>query len=295
MKLHILTYLTLLAAASLKACPCGCTQCPVDTSQLHFNPTQRISFEVREDLIKQDERTHNAGVDFTVDHRITTLITEMRVGELRWSLSLPRVERITREATSAKVAGLGDALVRVRIPTKHFDVIAGIKLPTGASDKALSAPRRYLQLGTGSTDVLLSIRSEHTWSEQTNSYVQLNAQSAVLSDQHFRPGRSIGLSLGFQQKITDAFALAIQGDVIRQFRDMNTMHVIDNSYAEDAESSMLSTSISPGFIWSPQPTIRAFIYLTEPLKTRNYAQTAGETVNPMHASRIVSFGLIVQF
>ena len=287
--------LVLFATTSLPGCPCGCSRCPVDTLQLQFNPTERIAFEIREDWITQDERMHNAGVDFTVDHRISTLTTEINTDGIRWSLALPRIERITRETTDVKTVGLGDALLRARLTTDQFDIIVGIKLPTGASDQTLSAPRRYLQLGTGSTDVLFGIRSEQRWSEQTTSYVQFNAQSAVFSDKNFRPGRTVGLSFGFCQKITGAFACAVQGDVTRQFRDKNTMHRIDSRYAEDEESSTLSASISPGFIWSPQPTMRAFIYLTEPLNTRNYAQAGGETINPMHTSRIVSLGLILQF
>lgn len=304
MKTIHLTLLTLAAAASLRACPCGCMRPNVDTlPERALADGNTWSVDLRHDAIDQNERNDGAHAHFVAWHRYDTLAIETRLGDTTWSLSIPRVERIVSTNllppatnTTQSYSGLGDASLTARTDWQGMTLTAGVKLPTGQSDRTLAIPRRYLQLGTGSTDLLIGVRKDIAAGSTLGAFAQITAQAPVAHDDHFRPGSTLDAALGVRIRLGEAVTLAAQISATRQFRDSNTMMAVDAAYAEDLESSVLSTTFTPGVIWSPNAKTRVYAYVSEPIGTKNYAlKSSGATINPVHASTIVSIGLTRQF
>jgi hypothetical protein len=290
-----ITLSLLLAAAGAQACPCGCVRTPADSALDRLGAGQSLAVELRHDVITQEERSDGATPHIGADHRITTLGIDTRLGGILWSLALPRVERemrITSTGATQTINGLGDVSLTARVPFQGAEILAGIKLPTGDSDTALLVPRRYLQLGTGSTDLILGVRWEGEVGDKlARGFVQLAGQAAVDADEHFRPGETLGLSAGLSRELGAGFSVVLQAAAVRQFRDHNTMVSVDPTYGEDKESETHSIFVTPGLVWQSGSGTRAYVLLTESVDERNYAEQGGRTVNPIHATRVVTVGL----
>lgn len=305
MNLTRFTFLTLAAAASLRACPCGCMRPSVDTlPERALGAESTWSIDIRHDAIDQDERNDGAHAHFVAHHRYDTVVVETRAGSATWSLSIPRIERIVSTNlappatnTTQSYSGLGDASLSGRFDWQGLMVTAGAKLPTGESNRTQAIARRYLQLGTGSTDLLAVVRKDlGAPNAAVTGFAQLGAQIPVLSDDHFRPGATVDAALGIRVRLNGELSVAAQVSATRQFRDRNTMGSVDSAYAEDLESSVLTTTFAPGLIWTPNHKTRVYLYLSEPMSTKNYAlKPTGATINPVHASSVVSIGLTRQF
>lgn len=305
MKFNSFTLMTLAAAASLSACPCGCMRPSVDTlPERALDTGSAWSVDVRHDTIDQNERNDGAHAHFIAQHRYDTVAIESRFGAATWSLSLPRIERIVSTNlvapatnTTQSYSGLGDASLAARFGWQGLMITAGVKLPTGESRRTLDVSRRYLQLGTGSTDLILGLRKDLTDAGSTfGSFVQIGAQIPVAHDETFRPGATFDAALGFRLKLNSELTLAAQASAVRQFRDSNTTSQVDAAYAEDLESSVLSTTYTTGLIWTPNDKTHVYIHISEPMSTKNYAlKSTGATINPVHASSVVSIGLTRQF
>ncbi len=305
MKLTSFTLFSLAAAATLQACPCGCVRPSVDTLPERALGTESTwSVDFRHDTIEQDEREDSAHAHFVARHRYDTVIIETRTGATTWSLSIPRIERIVSTNllppatnTAQSYAGLGDVSLSGRFEWQGMTVTAGAKLPTGESNQTLATSRRYLQLGTGSTDLLLALRKDFGVSgAMVTGFAQLGTQTAVVSDDNFRPGATVDAAIGIRLRLNEELSLAAQVSATRQFRDKNTMGTVDAAYGEDLESSVLSTTFTPGVIWTPNAKTHVYAYISQPMSTKNYAlKPTGATVNPVHASTILSIGLTRQF
>lgn len=298
-------FILLTAATSLSACPCGCMRPSVDTlPERALGADSSWSVDVRHDSIDQNERNDGAHAHFIARHRYDTVAIETRLGQATWSLSLPRIERIVStnllppaSNTTQSYAGLGDANLTARFAWLGLTVTAGAKLPSGESDRALDVARRYLQLGTGSTDLILGLRKDLTGPQATlGGFVQVGMQAPVAHERTFRPGTTLDATLGGRLRLNGELALAAQLSATRQFRDSNTTGRVDAAYAEDLESSVLSTAYTAGIIWTPNARTHVYVHVTEPMSTRNYAlKPTGATINPVHASSVVSVGLTRQF
>ena len=117
---------------------------------------------------------------------------------------MPRINRIVRSNiaptvpipnpvnTRQEVVGLGDVSLTTRFAWSDYTVIAGVKLPTGTDDLTLNVSRRYLQPGTGSTDLILGLRRDYSAADDLpQCFWQVGAQGAVASDANFRPGTTL--------------------------------------------------------------------------------------------------------
>lgn len=305
MKLSSLTLITLAAAATLQACPCGCMRPSVDTlPERALGEGSTWSVDVRHDSIDQNERDGGAHAHFIARHRYDTVTVESILGGATWSLSLPRIERIVSTNlappatnTSQSYSGLGDASLTARLNWQSLTFTAGAKLPTGEKNRALAVSRRYLQLGTGSTDLVLGLRVNFGGASDTvTGFAQIGSQLPIAHDANFRPGATIDAAIGLRAKLGAEVTLAAQVSATRQFQDKNTMGSVDSAYAEDLESSVLTTTFTPGLIWTPNAKTRVYMYLSEPMSTKNYAlKPTGALINPVHASSVVSIGLTRQF
>ncbi|MEY4306847.1 MAG: hypothetical protein RJA95_215 [Verrucomicrobiota bacterium] len=319
----LFSLLALGAYTEAQACPCGCVKICVDNlaDRPAVTPAAPFVLDVRFDAIDQNERNDAAHAHWYGSHFLTTATVETQLGGQTWTLSVPRIERHLHTDKTAvgatnytqNVVGLGDITLGTRFAWSGFTVNAGVKLPTGNDHIVFADPdgglsRRYLQPGTGSTDVLAGLRkdfgaADSAWSE----FVQLQAQGAVASDANFRPGTTISLGAGVRYKVTDSLAVSLQGSLLRQFRDKNTMRLDPTTprqaatpsksvYDEDLESGGLTTSLAAGLSYKFSGATSAYLFYSQPVETRNYvAKSATSLVNPVHATAIWSLGLSHSF
>jgi hypothetical protein len=310
-RVALFSLLAIGAYTEAQACPCGCVRVPVDN--LMDRPaaaTSPFTFDLRYDYVDQNLRNNDAHAHFFAVHRNITSTLETNFAGQVWSLSIPRVDRTIRSNivptilnpnptnTSQDVNGLGDIAVSTRFKWSDYTVIAGVKLPTGEDDLTLNVARRYLQPGTGSTDLMLAIRREyaadadHPW-----FFWQVGAQGAVASDPNFRPGTTLSGTLGVRYGWTETLNFSLQTTAIRQFRDKNTMNAAGfTAYAEDLESAAFSTHIAAGLTYQLGAKTSAYLFYSTPLKNNNLAsRTNGTLVNPVHSSEIWSLGLSHSF
>ena len=322
-RVALLSLLALGAYTEASACPCGCVKICVDNlaDRPAVSAASPFVLDLRFDAIDQNERNDAAHAHWYGSHFLTTGTVETQIGGQTWFLSIPRVERHLHTDKTAvgatnytqNLVGLGDITLGTRFAWNGFTVNAGVKLPTGQDDVIFADPdgglsRRYLQIGTGSTDVLAGIRkdfgaADSAWSE----FVQLQAEGAVASDVNFRPGTTVSLSAGVRYKLTDSLAASLQGSLLRQFRDKNTMRLDPTTprqvaapsksvYDEDLESGGLTTSLAAGLSYKISGATSAYLFYSQPVETRNYvAKSATSLVNPVHATAIWSLGLSHSF
>ena len=310
-RVALFSLLALGVYTEAQACPCGCVRVPVDN--LLDRPaaaTSPFTVDVRYDYVDQNRRNSDAHAHFLAVHRNVTTTLETNLGGQVWSLAIPRVDRTLRTNilpslanpnpvnTTQDVNGLGDIALSTRFKWSDYVVIAGVKLPTGADDLTLNVSRRYLQPGTGSTDLQLAVRREyaadadHPW-----FFWQLGAQGAVAYDANFRPGTTLTGTLGARYDWTQSLKFSLQTTAIRQFRDKNTMNAAGfTAYAEDLESAAFSTHIAAGLTYALGAKTSAYLFYSTPLKNNNLATRAnGTLVNPVHSSEIWSVGLAHSF
>jgi hypothetical protein len=310
-RVALFSLLALGAYTEAQACPCGCVRVPVDN--LLDRPAAAASpftFDVRYDYVDQNRRNNDAHAHFFAVHRNITSTLETNLGGQVWSLAIPRVDRTIRTNivpsmanpnpvnTSQDVNGLGDIALSTRFKWSDYTVIAGVKLPTGEDDLTLNVSRRYLQPGTGSTDLMLAVRREysadavHPW-----FFWQVGAQGAVAYDANFRPGTTLTGTLGARYDWTESLKFSLQTTAIRQFRDKNTMNAAGfTAYAEDLESAAFSTHIAAGLTYQLGAKTSAYLFYSTPLKNNNLSDRPnGSQVNPVHSSEIWSLGLSHSF
>ena len=322
-RLALLSLLALGAYTEARACPCGCVKVCVDNlaDRPAVSAASPFVLDVRFDAVDQSERNDAAHAHWYGSHFLTTATVETQLGGQTWFLSVPRIERhlhtdktaVGATNYSQSVVGLGDITIGTRFAWSGFIVNAGVKLPTGKDDIVFADPdgglsRRYLQPGTGSTDVLAGIRkdfgsADSVWSE----FVQLQAEGSVASDVNFRPGTTLALSAGVRYKLTDSLAASLQGSLLRQFRDKNTMRLDPTTqrqvaapaksvYDEDLESGGLTTSLAAGLSYKISAATSAYLFYSQPIVTRSYVEKSlTSLVNPVHATAIWSFGLTHTF
>jgi hypothetical protein len=306
-RVALFSLLALGAYTEAQACPCGCVRVCVDN--LADRPAATVSpftVDVRYDYVDQNRRNSDAHAHFLAVHRNITSTIETSLGGQVWSLAIPRVDRtITTNSTNPNVVntsqdinGLGDIAVSTRFKWSDYTVIAGVKLPTGEDDLTLTTSRRYLQPGTGSTDLMLAVRREyaadadHPW-----FFWQVGAQGAVAHDANFRPGTTVSASTGVRYAWTSSLDFSLQATAIRQFRDKNTMNAAGfTAYAEDLESAAFSTHAAAGLTYKLGAATSAYVFYSTPMKNNNLSDRPnGTEVNPVHSSEVWSVGLSHSF
>ncbi len=311
MKKNLLLLLALGAYTTAQACPCGCVKVCVDTLyDRPAAPAGAYTLDLRLDLIDQNERNDAAHAHWYGSHDILTATVETTIAGQTWSLSVPRIERRLNTVKvpslanpnptqyHQQVVGLGDIALSTRQNWAGFTVNAGVKLPTGKDNIVFADPagglsRKYLQPGTGSTDLLLGVRKDFgVASDKFTEFLSLQAQVPLLSDAHFRPGSTLSLNGGVRYQVTGSLSFSAQASLLRQFRDKNTEKDVNAQYAEDLETGGLTTSVAAGLTYKVAAGTNAYVYFSKPLEIRSYVpRAASALVNPVHAADIWSVGL----
>ncbi len=294
----ILGFLALGVFTTAQACPCGCVKVCVDNlGERPATQAGAYTLDLRYDYINQDERNNGAHAHFTALHRNLVATLETQLFGQTMAISVPRIDRtLNTSSSTGNLVGLGDLSISTRFPWEGYTVIAGIKLPTGKDDLVLNVPRRYLQPGTGSTDLLLGLRKDFGLSTDAfTQFLQIQAQGSVLSDVTFRPGSIVSVSGGLRYKLNDQWSASLQATYLRQFRDKNIQSTVDATYSEDLESGGFETILAAGLSYKMNQSTSAYVFYSEPVKVESKVPKTGGLVNPVHATGIWSIGVIHSF
>ena len=272
MRFHPLTFLI----AGFPAFACGVCGCATHTdwaSQgIWSGPGLRLS--LRTDYFNQDQlRSGRGSVDragFSLpaetELQTQTISRALTLG-LDWSptdtwgfnLALPYVHRThetvaegDEEASASRHVGLGDVRFVVRYlgfrEDRSFGVLLGLKAATGRRDEAFaSGPRagepvdRGLQLGTGSTDLLVGLTRFGEFNGPWSHFASAQFQVALSHGVGFRPGNAFTGVLGLRRTGAGAVQPQVQLTV-------RTEQAESGTEADASNSGATLVHVTPGLV-----------------------------------------------
>jgi hypothetical protein len=197
------------------------------------------------------------------------------------SVTLPAVDRKHRhihnhegeaEEEAWDFTELGDVRVlgRYQFPAVQNDpeklrfsgVTFGLKLPTGKYDVANDegeVAERSLQPGTGTTDLLIGAYYREALPLANSSwFIQAQAQLAMNSRADFKPGKQLGIDLGYRYDASDKLGLMLQLNYHVKDRD-------DGAQAEPEDSGSRNLSLSPGVSYAFAKGAQIYAFLQKPI------------------------------
>jgi hypothetical protein len=250
---------------------CGCTLSS-DWDSESYSRAAGWRIDLRQDFVHQNRL--RSGTDFvdrdgiatpadreielaTINRYSTVGIDYSPNSDWSFSLQLPFTDRPhwtipegETESSYSTVQGLGDIRLLARYQgfskSRNFGVTAGLKLPTGAHDATFKKGSeagepldRGLQLGSGSTDLLLGAYRFGNLGQDWDWFVQGQAQVAVATADHYRPGNALNLNAGLRWLGNAHFAPQLQINGRVSARD-------SGFEADAANSGGSSLYLSPG-------------------------------------------------
>jgi hypothetical protein len=294
-----LTLLAISAALSMtmplaRACSsCGCTL-NADWATQGLAAGKGWRFDVRYDYFNQSDLRSGTGsvdrasievpseeeVQQTTVNRNTTFGLEYSPNA-NWgvSLLLPYFDRFhttigegDTDLSSSQSDGIGDLRVIARYagfsPDHTSGLQFGLKLPTGRSDDTFrSGPLtgeivdRGLQLGTGSTDLLVGAYHFGALAQNWDYFAQAMLQQPLGSKDDFKPGTGVNLSIGTRYVASSFFMPQVQINVRAEKRESGANADIDNSGATLAY-------LSPGFTLNFSRRFAGFMFVQAPIWQR---------------------------
>lgn len=221
------------------------------------------------DEIRTINRNVVAGFDFTLGP------------DWALSLQLPFVARDhghihnhhgARIPQSWDVDGLGDARLLTRRSLSRRDntswnMLAGVKLPTGDYDQANSAgevAERTLQPGSGTTDAVVGLHYETTASWRGTAarrFVGVQTQMPLRERDHYRPGAQYSIDLGVDYALSQDWKGLLQLNAQIKGRDRG-------AEAEPTDSGGSFVWLSPGLSYSVSSGHQLYGFVQLPLYQR---------------------------
>ena len=164
------------------------------------------------------------------------------------------------------LSGVGDVRVSGRYQLETGSIViglhGGLKLPTGkfrATNNAGEEAERTLQLGTGSTDIVVGAFAKGTNADTPlRWFVQSQWQHAIATKDGFRPGDDITLDLGLRYGVTHAFATNVQLNTRYKRRD-------SGANSEPDESGGTYIYFSPGMSYAFATGTQIYAFVQVPL------------------------------
>lgn len=111
-------------------------------------------------------------------------------------------------------------------------VNAGLKLPTGKDDVAYGDGTRAepgLQPGTGTTDAIVGGYMRQSFGPHLSWFGQINFQSAMNSNDNFKPGNKTRIDLGVRYTASEAISLLLQANLLHAAKDKGARAEPDNT------------------------------------------------------------------
>ncbi len=282
------TPLTALACSS-----CGCTL-NADWATQGLASGKGWRFDVRYDYFNQSDlrsgsdSVERGSIPLPSEHEVqqTTINRNTTFGleyspNANWGVSvlLPYFDRFhttigegDTDLSSSQSSGIGDLRVIARYagfsPDHTSGIQFGLKLPTGRTDDTFrTGPLtgeivdRGLQLGTGSTDLLVGAYHFGMLATNWDYFAQAMLQLPVTSKNDFKPGTGINLSLGTRYVASEFFVPQLQVNVRAEKRESGANADIPNSGATLAY-------LSPGFTLNFSRRFAGFVFVQAPIWQR---------------------------
>lgn len=144
----------------------------------------------------------------------------------------------------------------------------GIKLPTGQFNSPfISGPQqgqlldRGVQLGTGTTDVLIGVYNFGALSPDWGYFAQALVQQSLNSREDFKPGTGVNMNLGLRYTASSTWVPQLQINARIEKREQGANADIENSGAS-------LVYLSPGITWNLSRRFSAFAFVQVPLYQR---------------------------
>lgn len=284
----------LLAPSAARACSaCGCTL-NSDWGSQGLAASGGWRFDARFDFFEQDqlrEGTNSVargGLGLPNEREVQQSTTNRNYGfsldyspNKNWgvNVALPWYDRshATIAAGDTQIStshdqGIGDARVVARYSgfdaQRSTGLLFGLKLPTGnTSDTFRSGPQqgaivdRGLQLGTGTTDLILGVYHFGALADDWGYFGQATVQQALDSHDGFKPGTGLNLNLGLRYTANETFAPQLQLNARAEKREQGANADVDNSGAT-------LVYLSPGVTWNVSPRFSAYAFMQAPIYQR---------------------------
>jgi len=192
----------------------------------------------------------------------------------------------------SRSAGIGDLLLLGRYQgfsqDRSFGLQLGVKLPTGRTgDTFATGPLagetvdRGLQLGTGTTDVLVGVYKFGTLRPKWGYFASALAQFSTGGKDGFRPGNALNLSAGVRYTGFDVFTPQLQ-------LNLRAENPETGANADTANSGATLAYLSPGLTASLNSSLQLFAFLQFPV----YQRVSGYQLEPRY---LLSVGLNYRF
>ena len=304
----------LAAAAPASACgACGCTL-NSDWSAQGYASGAGFRLDLRFDYFNQDQQRmglHAAdlsGITFPASREIqrqtlnrNTTLTLDWSPNADWGVTLiapayTRSHETIAEGdtavSSSRSSGIGDLRLLGRYQgfseDHSFGVQFGVKLPTGRTDDVFDAgPQaggtvdKGLQLGTGSTDLLLGVYKFGDATLQWGYFAQASLQVAVSHKDGFRPGNGLNVNAGVRYTGWDKVTPALQLNVRAEQPE-------SGAEADRANSGATLAYLSPGVTVHLTNQVHLYAYVQVPV----YQRVTGLQIEP---KALYSLGLHCNF
>ncbi len=289
-----LLFCSVAFAPSAMACSaCGCTL-NSDWATQGLAATGGWHFDLRDDYFDQSQL--RSGTDavsrsslsipndaeiqqYTINRNVTASVDYSPNRNWGINVSLPYFDRShatiaegDAEISSSHDNGIGDLRVVARY--SGFDaqrgtgLLFGLKLPTGnIDDRFESGPQtgeivdRGLQLGSGTTDVLVGAYHVGAFAQDWSYFGQILAQQPLDSSDGFKPGVGMNVNLGVRYTAWSTFVPELQINARAEKREQGV-----NADVENSGASLIY--LSPGFTWTPARGISLFAFMQAPLYQR---------------------------
>ena len=288
----VLTALLLAYSASSLACSsCGCTL-NSDWSAQGYSSGEGTRLDIRFDYFKQDEYRHGTNKinrsDIPSDTEVqnSTFNRNLSIGldhsfNHEWGVNLlvpvfnrthstygvgfyPALDGYDTSSSS----GIGDVRVTGRYQGFSDDhstgITFGLKLPTGETNdtfKSGDALDRGLELGTGTTDLLLGGYHFGNINRDWDYFAQATVQIPLNSHHDFRPGNGLNVTTGVRYAGFETFIPQLQFNARVEKRESGAEADIPNSGAT-------LVYLSPGVTVPVNKQIQAFGFFQVPVYQR---------------------------
>jgi hypothetical protein len=176
------------------------------------------------------------------------------------------------ELSQSQARGLGDMRVLGRYqgfsPSRAFGVQFGVKLPTGGfrqtfngGAQAGEALDRGLQLGTGTTDLLLGAYAFGELAPEWGCFGQVLLQKPLAEKEGFRPGDGLNANLGLRYTGWKGITPHLQVNVRAEQREAGVN-------ADVANSGATLSYLSPGVTVAVTASLQVYAFAQVPLAQR---------------------------
>lgn len=281
-------------APQARACSaCGCTLSS-DWASQGFATSSGWRADVRFDYFDQDQL--RSGTDsvsrssltlpndteiqqFTINRNYTFDLDYSPNKDWGINVALPWYDRShatiaegDTEISTSHDKGIGDVRVMGRYTgfaeQRSVGIEFGVKLPTGQFDsKFLTGPQagetvdRGLQLGTGTTDLLLGIYDFGNLAPDWGYFAGALLTQPLNSRDDFRPGTGINLNFGVRYSAWESFQPQLQVNGRFEKRESGANADVENSGAS-------LVYISPGGTWNFSRRFSAYAFMQAPIYQR---------------------------